>query len=317
MVIVWKSIRSRNEDEDQLIRSRNETRISLVGLVLLLVTTLKIQRGPCLPDVATQEVTADGHQVSSATSSQEGQPATTTTVFDELVKENFQGVKQASVRVRQAERNTFDINTWTQKTQGGLYDEDRQLLSEYYGRKNVSVFEFGLGESTYLANHLGVANYAGVDSDPVWVSQTRAKVSDHFRFYFADIGPTKAWGYPERVLDKATQMYQLAPLAAEAHSFDVYLVDGRYRVACMLSSFLHASARGAPHSETTVLLHDCRDKKNPSTHPLVKRNDYFVADDLVDYVGHSGGRLCVYKRKSTTTDEQLWAKWKELKNKVF
>jgi hypothetical protein len=34
-------------------------------------------------------------------------------------------------------------------------------------------------------------------------------------------------------------------------------VDGRFRFPCMLASFLHAAARGAKRTHTTVLLHDC------------------------------------------------------------
>ncbi len=34
------------------------------------------------------------------------------------------------------------------------------------------------------------------------------------------------------------------------------MVDGRWRAACALLSFLHASARGADHANTTVLNND-------------------------------------------------------------
>ena len=62
-------------------------------------------------------------------------------------------------------------------------------LGEIYG-KAESVFEFGLGESTFLADHLGVGRYSGVDSDSEYISTVRNKVSNYFRFYFADIGQT-------------------------------------------------------------------------------------------------------------------------------
>jgi len=103
-------------------------------------------------------------------------------------------------------RRKFDLASWQQKTSGGLKDDDRQLLGELYYHAD-SVFEFGLGESTYIAAATGVPRYAGVDSDPEWVAIARKNARmDHFRFYFADIGNTKEWGKfelldsPSRVL---------------------------------------------------------------------------------------------------------------------
>jgi hypothetical protein len=148
------------------------------------------------------------------------------------------------------EQKTFDVTTWTDTTMGGLLDQDRQLLGRIYGQAD-SVMEYGLGELTYIANYVGVQRYAGIDSDPNWVAMARDKVSDHFRFYLADIGPTKAWGHPAW-LDLGKQMltFQLAPLMLEPRPFDVYMVDARFRFPCVLASFLHASAKGGgslPH----------------------------------------------------------------------
>jgi hypothetical protein len=70
----------------------------------------------------------------------------------------------------------------------------------------------------------------------------RDKVSLHFRFYFADTRPTRRWEYPTEALAKSPLDYQAAPFIAEPSPFDVYIVDGRWRLACLLLSFLHASA---------------------------------------------------------------------------
>jgi len=118
----------------------------------------------------------------------------------------------------------FDIDYWEKKshltTKGGLKRQDRILLAEIYGNAS-SVFEYGLGESTYLANYMQVPRYAGIDSDPVWVDKARTKVNENYRFYFADIGPTKAWGQPKQAkLAKNILDYQLVPLAVELKPFD-------------------------------------------------------------------------------------------------
>jgi hypothetical protein len=211
-------------------------------------------------------------------------------------------------------RSKFNLKTWDKKSNGGLMDEDRLAVAKYYSSSN-SVFEWGLGESTYIASHVGVPRYAGIDSDAVWVSMARSKSLDHFRFYYGDIGDTAAWGQPANPsLVKIILDYQLAPLIVEPHPFDVYTVDGRYRVACMMLAFLHASARGAQKDATIVLLHDCYDKERSGSNynHNARRSIYDKASHLLELVDHSGYRLCVYKRKSDTTDEQLLEIWKSI-----
>ena len=132
------------------------------------------------------------------------------------------------------------------------------LLGRLY-RNASSVFEFGLGESTSIASYVGVPRYSGVDSDAVWVRKARERsgANDRFHFTFADIGPTGPWGYPENnATAKIPYSYQTAPLYDELEPFDVYFVDGRYRVACICSSMLHAMSRGANMSFVLFGMHD-------------------------------------------------------------
>lgn len=192
-------------------------------------------------------------------------------------------------------------------------------LGEIYG-KAESIFEFGLGESTFLADHLRVGRYSGVDSDSEYISTVRNDVSSHFRFYFADIGQTVEWGYPQANLTKSVFNYQILPLLGEPLPFDVYMVDGRFRLSCMLISFLHASDRQKQlqpehqqpeHQQpifsngvfeygkrvkkssrtstttTTVLVHDCH-QEGHNEYIARKRESYNRADHLLDLVKHSG-----------------------------
>jgi hypothetical protein len=226
--------------------------------------------------------------------------------FDSLVQ---QAQDRAFAVPANPPRNTLNLTTWT-KGSGGLTDPDRLLLAEIYGNAS-SVFEFGLGESTYIASHVGVPRYAGIDSDAIWVSNARDAVHPHFRFYLGDIGKTGAWGMPlDPTLSKSVLDYQIAPLLAEPLPFDVYMVDGRMRFACLMVSFLHASSRGASWNDTIVLNHDCGD--TIESNKLLNSGSrviYKAADHLLDLVSHSGGLLCVYRRKETTTDAQLLELW--------
>lgn len=231
--------------------------------------------------------------------------ANTTTAFDTAVQTAYE---MAFSKKATPLRKEFDLSNWTRGS-GGLSDMDRILLAQIYGNAS-SVFEYGLGESTFIASHVGVPRYSGVDSDAIWVSQSRDAVHTHFRFYLADIGLTGMWGMPfDTSLSKSILDYQFAPLLAEPSAFDVYMVDGRMRLACMMVSFLHASSHGAPHNHTIVLIHDCA-----ATSATNERITYKAADHLLNLVNHSGGALCVYQRKENTTDADLLTVWQKHAN---
>jgi len=198
-------------------------------------------------------------------------------------------------------RTKFTLEGWKRGT-GGLDDADRKTLGDLYYGAN-SVFEYGLGESTLIAAHTGVPRYAGVDSDAAWVALTRDNfVPSHFRFNFADIGATKAWGHPnDESLQKIHYNYQLAPLVLEDEPFDVYLVDGRYRIACACVSFLHAMKTGGDMGLVRVGVHD--NHYSYRGYGILKN----VADVFVE-----NKKLWVYKLKKNTTEKDLFDLWNEL-----
>lgn len=214
--------------------------------------------------------------------------------------EHYLNHQPAIITNNSAEANSrpkFDIQSWTKQTTGGLTQRDRIMLGRIY-REAESVFEYGLGESTYIAAAVGVPRYAGVDSDVQWVDAARRNSANHFRFHYGDVGDTKAWGFPASDLSKQLYNYQVAPLESEPLPFDVYMVDGRWRIACVLLSFLHASSRGAPLNHTTVLLHDCFRKEYGQLQRLLEKID--------------GTRmLCVWKRKPNISDSEILAMYLE------
>jgi hypothetical protein len=160
------------------------------------------------------------------------------------------------------------------------------------------VFEFGLGESTQIAAHVGVPRYSGIDSDPNWVVQARDKVNKaHYKFYLADIGQTGAWGYPTAKLRKIPLNYQFQALRIEMEPFDVYLVDGRYRVACVMASFLHALSLKADIAKTRVLIHDA------------KRDGYQVVLEIAEVIDQSDN-LYVLRLKENITEPQIASIWR-------
>ena len=226
--------------------------------------------------------------------------------FDVLARHAYRALTQSPTEQLSA-RPSLDLSHWPfAEAQGGLLDPDRRFLASVYQRAQ-SVLEWGLGESTHIAAAVGVPRYTGLDSDPAFVNATRnavtSKSAAHFRFVLADIGEVGDWGMPHARLPKNTWSYQVAPLLAEPEAFDVYMVDGRYRLACLAAAFLHASWRqtqsnsaASAASPTIVLVHDC------------DRAIYHVADALLEKT-ESGGLLCQYTRRPGTTDAQLLDLW--------
>lgn len=263
--------------------------LSVSALSIANLLYFRSQTPPCQTNVLRTSTQADVF------------PTNTPSAFDKVVDQAiFQLKREEAPSGNHAERlNAFNLEDHKKGT-GGLTDSNRRDLAKIYANAN-SVFEYGLGESTLIAASVNVPRYTGIDSDPVWVAQARDSVADHphFRFYLADIGSTKMWGKPEHSkLPKNVWNYQIVPLQTEREAFDVYMVDGRWRFPCLLVSFLHASAYGG--KGTIVLVHDCQ------------RTYYHMADHLLELeMTGATVKLCKYKRKPDTTDDQLLELWME------
>lgn len=166
-----------------------------------------------------------------------------------------------------------------------------------------------MGESTLIAAHVGVPRYSGVDSDANWIAKARESVLPHnmsqYRFTFADIGPTKNFGRAIQTnVSKIPLSYQSTPLYSEMEAFDIYLVDGRYRVACACSSMLHAISRRGNMSSILFAVHDW------STPIMTINRDY---DKLltVGTIAYKSTKLAVLKVRSNVTADDIAQLWKE------
>jgi hypothetical protein len=117
--------------------------------------------------------------------------------------------------------------------------------------------EFGSGGSTFLAAQLASRFVISTDSAQEWtetVSRHCAEAATRITpdMIHADIGSTKEWGYPRDEARRADwpRYYSLCWHKPEARTADLYMVDGRFRVACAMQILLHAQA-GA-----LVMVHD-------------------------------------------------------------
>lgn len=125
--------------------------------------------------------------------------------------------------------------------------------------KCTNYLEFGSGNSTIFAvQSPHISKITVVESDFTFWKQlvnSNPIISDSIRQkrlnpLLINIGPTKQWGYPA---DNSHQ-YKWPTYASKAFrqkaSYDLILVDARFRIACILQACLFAT------SKTRILVHD-------------------------------------------------------------
>jgi hypothetical protein len=113
-------------------------------------------------------------------------------------------------------------------------------------RNSHDYVEFGTGGSTVLASKHVKNSILSVDSSQNWLAQVRgACVSSQTRpeLMFIDIGPTGDWGFPTDLSTKPRWPDYHSAIWKIHHSrqADLYLVDGRFRVACFAQIVLHCN----------------------------------------------------------------------------
>ncbi|MDQ0512187.1 hypothetical protein [Ancylobacter amanitiformis] len=169
---------------------------------------------------------------------------------------------------------------------------ERALFENCLGRAG-SYMEFGAGGSTLLADRLVKGPVYCVESDPAWIEKMRALSSGtdyERRFIFADIGPTGRWGRPLKAPGEVDYRNYHEHIWNEiGRSFDLYLIDGRFRVAC----FCQALLRAGP--EARLMVHDYRSR--PHYHAL--ETVAAAVSEVED--------LTVFARRPDASDERLRA----------
>lgn len=119
-------------------------------------------------------------------------------------------------------------------------------VQETYARAQV-ILEHGSGGSTVLAAELGRTVFS-VESDAAWLAGMEAWFAANppagpVHLHHGDVGPTGDWGKPvalgafSKFPGYATSVWDRADFVAP----DVVLIDGRFRVACFVTTFLRAT----------------------------------------------------------------------------
>lgn len=140
-------------------------------------------------------------------------------------------------------------------------DLEAELVRSEYEKANV-ILEYGSGGSTVLAGSMCGKRIFSVESDKEWAIRLQAHVDSKdlpspTTISYVNIGPTGEWGRP---IDNTfwTEFYNY-PLSIWDEPFfrhpDVVLIDGRFRVACMLATIKRITR------PVTVLFDDYRDRR--------------------------------------------------------
>jgi hypothetical protein len=126
-----------------------------------------------------------------------------------------------------------------------MSEKEYALFLSYVVNSDIYT-EFGTGGSTFVASTKVKTKIFSIDSSVEWLEQVRNACGDsplRPDLHFVDIGPTGAWGAP---IDPATKprwpnYHESIWRISEASKSDLFMIDGRFRVACFAQVILHCT----------------------------------------------------------------------------
>src|SRR5690606_18687438 len=131
-----------------------------------------------------------------------------------------------------------------------MYKEEKNLLKNVLSGSKRHL-EFGLGGSTIFTLLESKSEIISVDTNKQWIEFIKSykiikiNLDKRLKILHVNIGPTKSWGFPidetykEKFPDFSSEIYEkINPI-----ELDTVLVDGRFRVACVLQTILKEIGR--------------------------------------------------------------------------
>ncbi len=184
-----------------------------------------------------------------------------------------------------------------------LSDAEQKLLKKYLN-KSKNYLEFGAGGSTFLAIQNHNLNIYSVESDLNWIKYLsswkimREAISrQKLHFKHIDIGATGEWGVPKDMSQKGNfYKYSFDIFENIPEEFDTVLVDGRFRVACVLKTIIHCG------EDTAILIHD-----------YPEREYYHIIEKYLEIIENADS-LYIFKKKSEIDYNEIklcYEKYKE------
>jgi hypothetical protein len=174
---------------------------------------------------------------------------------------------------------------------------EQKLFKEYIANANIYM-EFGSGGSTIAALINTNAKVYSVESSKEWINQmfikydiiTKSRDTGRLNLIHADIGPTGDWGAPLTdnkesglFLSYTQEVFEKYP---DVKLSDVVLIDGRFRVACLLYTLLNTGV------DTLIMIHDFWNRPN-----------YHIIKKYIDIIDGIDTLMVCKKKYNVSTDE--------------
>jgi hypothetical protein len=135
-----------------------------------------------------------------------------------------------------------------------MTDSEIQLFLSFLRNSQVYV-EFGCGGSTVLAAMTVTDKVISVDSDIQYINKVKEATANcklHPDIHYINIGPVGEWSTPtdSSFTNEWINYYSSVWNQISSRYADLFLVDGRFRVACFAQIYLNS------HQGSIVAIHD-------------------------------------------------------------
>jgi hypothetical protein len=152
-----------------------------------------------------------------------------------------------------------------------LRDSEKSLLSKWLNIRGERYLEYGLGGSTVFALGHACTKIVSVETDAEWIKEAKkdseivsALAGGRLTIEYANIGPTKDWGFPSDARPSASWLEYFSVgwnfwVSSETSPSFIF-IDGRFRVASAIYSCLMSNLN--PNSARTFFaIHDFSDDR--------------------------------------------------------
>ncbi len=144
------------------------------------------------------------------------------------------------------------------------FNEERELLKKYMNKSNVYL-EFGSGGSTFEALKSPIKKVFSIESSLSWTERMKSWAfikksieQERLDLIYINIGETTLFSYPDNIehKEKFPDYSNILNKNTINKNVDTVLVDGRFRVACVLNTILNCSAG------VIIIIHDFWNRKH-------------------------------------------------------
>ena len=101
--------------------------------------------------------------------------------------------------------------------------------------------EYGVGHSTEFVSKEYCCSVRGIESSEMWCSAVRNRVGALAEVVHIDVGETGDWGRPLTYKRRLNFIDYFEAGFKNGYKPEAILIDGRFRVACFLTSLIHAA----------------------------------------------------------------------------